>query len=415
MCAVSVHSLYRRATDTPGTFASIIHDTFLTHGIITRLLKTRKAWRKRRRDRFLDSYMTVVLLRITSKIWESNYLLTYLDATIEFLSSFVYYTSQTKNYRSELCNAMATALSTRDTLAYLKQGPYDDSVKVRANMGRSDTIGMLAAAATVGSEAAVLFLIDKVRSVSTCSELLGTPLLAACANGKIMIARILFDRMVQTEEGALSQVWYIVESLMETRRNAMLSTLLDWYFSLRPDNMRGRRRKQRNCLNWALINGDLKVFQLCLDRCTGGPCSCGLDRPVFRTACEYGHADIVKYLIDNAALEACQHHMGFTHLTEGLWTAVQHNWLVAAKVLLDHGADANGMYDNYGTRVGSALYWAVRDGYEDMIVLLLAYGAIVRGREAAGSPNIMRQAQEQGGVVEKLIRQAMLKQLRRAL
>ncbi|KAH6858429.1 hypothetical protein B0T12DRAFT_483761 [Alternaria alternata] len=56
---------------------------------------------------------------------------------------------------------MSAALSVNDILAYLRDGPYDDSISVRKNMGRADTVGMLAAAAAVNSEPALRFLVGK--------------------------------------------------------------------------------------------------------------------------------------------------------------------------------------------------------------------------------------------------------------
>jgi hypothetical protein len=83
-------------------------------------------------------------------------------------------------------------LPVNDILLYLDHGPYDQSKKIRANMGRSDTTGILAVAAAVNSLPALRFLAGKVRHLALCSELYGAPLLAATANEYVTATCFLY-------------------------------------------------------------------------------------------------------------------------------------------------------------------------------------------------------------------------------
>jgi hypothetical protein len=88
-------------------------------------------------------------------------------------------------HKERLCNAVAASLTNEDVLAYQLDGPYHNSVVVRANMGRADMMGMLSAGAATDNEGAMMLFIDQVWSESTSSEICGTPLLAAAVNGQV--------------------------------------------------------------------------------------------------------------------------------------------------------------------------------------------------------------------------------------
>jgi hypothetical protein len=73
--------------------------------------------------------------------------------------------------------------------------------------------------------------------------------------------------------------------------------------------------------------------------------------------------------------------------------------------------------DENGTRVGPAIYWAVKDGDLDVEVLLLAYGAkvpVYEGHEDVVLPECFTTVQmvkQQGGAMVRVIWQATKQQV----
>ncbi|KAH8625640.1 hypothetical protein IG631_19519 [Alternaria alternata] len=141
------------------TFAAAIQNDIFGRYSSTYYWHTRPNWK----ERLLGPNMHTLLFKMGPTRCNSMYVLNHMEATVDFLMDFSYYKmqSQRERYRLALCNAMSAALSVNDILAYLRDGPYDDSISVRKNMGRADTIGMLAAAAAVNSEPALRFLVGK--------------------------------------------------------------------------------------------------------------------------------------------------------------------------------------------------------------------------------------------------------------
>jgi hypothetical protein len=150
-----------------------------------------------------------------------------MEATVDFLMDFSYYKtqSQRERHRLALCNAMSAALSVNDILAYLRDGRYDDSISVRKNMGRADTIGMLAAAAAVNSEPALRFLVGKVRDIGQRSELYGTPLTAAAVNGHKYASSIIYERFEDSRH-QWDQLYGTINTCMYKQRATMLPTFM---------------------------------------------------------------------------------------------------------------------------------------------------------------------------------------------
>jgi hypothetical protein len=148
-------------------------------------------------NNLLRRLLPIILDKLSPERCRGDYLITYMNATTNTLLSFGDYGTITKPdvYKAQLCNAIAASLSSDDVLAYLLEGPYETLVKVRENMDRADTLGMVAVAATVGNEAVLLYFADKVQSTMTSSELYGTPLLAAAVNGQARAASIIFGRI----------------------------------------------------------------------------------------------------------------------------------------------------------------------------------------------------------------------------
>lgn len=98
-------------------------------------------------------------------------------------------------------------------------------------MCRADIVGMLDAAASVGSTPTLHYLIHKVRSAATCSELYGSPLTAAAANGQLEAATFIFAYM-KPEPEVQRQLWYTIKRCMKKHRTALLPTMLEWFFAL---------------------------------------------------------------------------------------------------------------------------------------------------------------------------------------
>jgi hypothetical protein len=139
-------------------FASAIHhDMFARHRLSS--FHVSGKFSIAQRERLLERNMHTFLLNLSRKYYNNTYILDHMDATITFLMKFSYDRSSAlrMRYKATLCNAIAAALPLNAILLYLDHGPYDKSKKVRANMSRSDTTGMLAAAAAVNSLPALRF------------------------------------------------------------------------------------------------------------------------------------------------------------------------------------------------------------------------------------------------------------------
>lgn len=358
----------------------------------------------------------------------NDYLLRHIDATVEFLLPFAhdYSEVQKETCRAQLCNTVAAVLSCEDIIAYLTEGPYDDSVVVRDNMGRSDTIGMLAAAAAVGNQPALLFFVNKVRSAATYSELYGSPLLAAAVNGQVQAAAFIFEHLSPSDD-VRQHLWRTIDTCMQQRRTAMLPTLLGWYYSFRAPIEIIRARKL-HCRAWAIRTGNLEVLQMC--DVPAKPinrhhvwANCRPAYSDFLWACKCGHAAVIQYLLDKPGMRKCMHRPDHDWRTIALQITAKHGWLVAAKMLLDKGAAVNDPVAAEDEDKMTPLECAVRGKHVDMVVLLLAHGARVplndlgpasvrNGRVFSASTHLA--AEEQGGDMARIIRMAVLEQLRRA-
>ncbi|RYO18417.1 hypothetical protein AA0121_g5087 [Alternaria tenuissima] len=288
----------------------------------------------------------------------SMYVLDHMEATVDFLMDFSYYKtqSQRERYRLALCSAMSAALSVNDILAYLRDGPYDDSISVRKNMGRADTVGMLAAAAAVNSEPALRFLVGKVRDIGQRSELYGTPLTAAAVNGHKYASSIIYERFEDSRR-QWDQLYETIDTCMYKQRATMLPTFMGWYLKSCDSGRAIYDAKYERC-KWAIIR-----------------------------ACEHGHVHIIQYFLETDATlgdatytyEAGR--IGAQGLSQGLVLAVQNGWLGAARLLIESGAQIKkSEYDD--TVCAPALWHAVKRGHVDMVMLLLAYGVVIPAKNS---------------------------------
>lgn len=135
--------------------------------------------------------------------------------------------------------------------------------------------------------------------------------------------------------------------------------------------------------------------------------SCGLGHSEFQTAYSSGHKDIIKFFLGNSKPQHCKHRHGFSHLNHGLWVAAEHGWLLATKLLLNYGASVDDDTDANGRRSGSVIFWAVKSGNADVVVLLLAYGAKVPVLDGDTlDMTIQQMAQRQSGTMARIIEQA---------
>jgi hypothetical protein len=348
--------------------------------------------------------MNIFLLNMSRKHCNSTYILGHMDATITFLMKFSYDRSSAlrMRYKAALCNAIAAALPLNAILLYLDHGPYDESKKVRENMGRSDTTGMLAAAAAVNSLPALRFLAGKVRHLALCSELYGAPLLTAAANENITATCFLYDYLKDTERFSC-QLHYTIElCFVKHCGDTLLPILIGWYLPLLRKYT--RRIAKKYYANWAVAAGYLEVLQMCWqEKLTGRSRICTLDHHYFYKACERGHPKTVECFIRATFRHAnvrhlCKSKTRFCALTRVLWTACKRGWLRTAKLLLDHGADFNRVLDEWNTKEGPALHWAILGGNVHVVVLLLAFGAKVKNQTS-----ITGLATRRGGAMAQVV------------
>jgi hypothetical protein len=415
--------LYVDYADWLGTFALAIHDDICGRQPIETF--DNLVFRPHSRSRLLRALLPTILYRMSPKKCRSDYLLRHMDATIAFLQSFT--GDDSKNtaelYKRHLCNAIAASLSNQNVIAYLLDGPYKHSVKVRKNMGRADKIGVLAAAAAVGNEPVLRVFINKVRSESASSELYGTPFLAAAVNGQIQAAAFILERMSFETSG--TQLWTTIKQCMETRHIDMLPTLFTWYYARSRGHEISRTKQQ--IARWAIKTGNLEVLQLSFKKAVklnpnhdASACDPGHD--LFTMACRFGHQNIIHYFLKDGAPPRCSKHGSSSHhLTLGIQLAATHGWLVAMKLFLDSGAEVNKTVTAKGVRTDTAIGRAVESGYVNMVVLLLAYGAQIPLSDykilARGGwlqkRSTMQLAREQGGSMNRIVEQAVEQQSRR--
>jgi hypothetical protein len=304
---------------------------------------------------------------------------------------------------------MSAALTVNDILAYLCEGPFDDSIKVRRNMGRADTIGMLAAAAAVNSGPALRFLVGKVRDVGQRSELYGTPLTAAAVNGHLYSATFIYEHM----EGGVpvwNQLYEAIDTCMYKQRATILPILMGWYLK-HCDSAKLLKESKHIWTDWAISRGELDVLHLCYDPSHATMCKRQLKATPFYLACQHGHANIIQYFLQidpalRGAIRACRKGSTMAHeLLEGLAVAVEHGWLVATRLLIQSGVQINQTAQD-GTSFTPALWYAVKGGHVDMVLLLLAYGAVVPKRNCIENDGIWALAANQGWRMARLIKEA---------
>jgi hypothetical protein len=358
------------------TFAAAIHNDMFGGYSASYYRRFNADWKKR----LLGPNMHTVLSKMGPTRCNSTYILDHMDATVDFLMDFSFYKTQAQRvrYRSALCVAMSAALCVDDILAYFCDGPYDDSIKVRKNMGRADTVGMLAAAAAVNSEPALRFLVGKVHDVGLRSELYSTPLTAAAVNGHLYSSAFIYDCL---ENGVhkRNQLYNAIDICMFKQRTIILPTLMDWYLKYYHLGSLKQVAKE-GWTDWAISKGELNVLRFCYDPEHGVRCQRRLEVTPFRLACAYGHAHVIQYLlqVDNtlrgAVRNAKKDFVGARELSEGLAAVAKHGWLVAARLLIHVQINHSGRDRSF---LRPVFWYAVKGGHVDMVVLLLAYGAAV--------------------------------------
>jgi hypothetical protein len=392
------------------TFAAAIHNDMFCRYSASYYRRFNADWK----ERLLGPNMHTVLSKMGPTRCNSTYILDHMDATVDFLMDFSFYKTQAQRvrYRLALCVTISAALCVDDILAYLCDGPYDDSIKVRKNMGRADTVGMLAAAAAVNSEPALRFLVGKVHDVGLRSELYSTPLTAAAVNGHFFSSAFIYD-CLKNGVHKRNQLYNAIDICMFKQRAIILPTLMKWYLEYCHSGSLKRVAKE-GWTDWAILKGELDVLRFCYDHEHGVRCQRRLEVTPFRLACEYGHAHVIQYLLEfddtlrGAMRTGKKGFVGACELSEGLAAAAEHGWLVAAGLLILVQIYHSGRDRSF---LGPVLWYAVKGGHVDIVVLLLAYGAAVPKKKRLKREGIWALAANQGWKMTSLIEEAWKAQL----
>ncbi|RYN51230.1 hypothetical protein AA0114_g5514 [Alternaria tenuissima] len=300
----------------------------------------------------------------------SMYVLNHMEATVDFLMDFSYYKtqSQRERYRLALCSAMSAALSVNDILAYLRDGPYDDSISVRKNMGRADTIGMLAAAAAV--------------------------------NGHKYASSIIYERFEDSRR-QWDQLYETIDTCMYKQRATMLPTFMGWYLKSCDSGRAIYDAKYERC-KWAIIRGELDVVRRCYN---------------FKRAIK-SDRQLEYFLETDATLGDATYtyeagRIGAQGLSQGLVLAVQNGWLGAARLLIESGAQIKkSEYDD--TVCAPALWHAVKRGHVDMVMLLLAYGVVIPAKNSKKHAGFWTLTMKRGTKMASLMEEAWMIRTRKA-
>ena len=316
-------------------------------------------------------------------------------------------------YKQQLSVAIATALPSEDILAYLEDGPFSKFARVTKDRRLQDRKGVLAAAAAVGCLPALVSFVGKVRSLEDSSELYGTPLLAASANGQDVVAEFIFNHHQLRARGRHAGATLNV--CMQKRSVALLAKLFKWFWEGKQMKPWNRLIKKNACIRWAIRNGNVDFLLQSAPNYGQVHVSqkerCGLGHADFLMACEYGHPRMLKCYLDNGTPRLCRHERGPSHLALGLELAAANGWFLASKLLLDNGADVNYMMHDHEGTWEPPVSWAVKARNVDLVVLLLACGATIPLHGTPGRTSIIiALAKDPDSVMARLIRQAIQQQ-----
>jgi hypothetical protein len=86
----------------------------------------------------------------------------------------------------------------------------------------------------------------------------------------------------------------------------MLPTLLTWYYRLDPSLMDVSSTKE-TVMSWATRTGNIDALRICYDLIIDprhGVKTCII---WFSEVCKYGHADIIRFFLSEAAPPRCKH------------------------------------------------------------------------------------------------------------
>jgi ankyrin repeat protein len=194
---------------------------------------------------------------------------------------------------------------------------------------------------------------------------------------------------------------------MAKNRGALPPQLLSWFFNRCPKRRRVDEAK-KGLTRWAVESGDLHVLQEYYEPKSSPEYTCVLSGNDFLRACTFGHVDIVSYFLTTGhtctlTRHECVARPDVCRLACGFSAAVEGQRLITVKLLLDYGADVNREFEGDNMTKFTPLLTAVRKMNVDMVVLLLAYGAVVPKKS-------MFRTIRQGGPMERLVEQAWRQQ-----
>lgn len=164
----------------------------------------------------------------------------------------------------------------------------------------------------------------------------------------------------------------------------------------------GGKRGGRTALQQAAELGRLDYVSVLLDAHAdvNAPPAASYGVTALQAACEEGHIEIIKLLLEKGASvnePGAQRH---GHSSPALFCAVKANNIRLAELLLAKGASVNGILDGQ-----SALQVAVMHGRDEMINLLLRFGADIHTSSDLDATDVLWSAVENGNmeIVQNLI------------
>ncbi|XP_064497393.1 ankyrin repeat domain-containing protein 7-like [Pseudopipra pipra] len=125
-------------------------------------------------------------------------------------------------------------------------------------------------------------------------------------------------------------------------------------------------------------------------------CVCLISRTPLHLACINGHADVVRFLVD----ENCKLNPGDKYKRSPLMLAVQHQHRDCVAVLLEHGAN----HDHRAATGNTALHFAVLVSSKSLVELLLEHGADIDVKNELGyTPLTLAITERCKGMIEFLL------------
>jgi len=306
----------------------------------------------------------------------------------------------------------------KKVIKYFESSIFDINQKDTSEDSTGDTA--LGYACKYGHLEIVKFLVEKGADINQKNDFGKTPLMYASARGHLEIVELLLKNKADINKknskdmtalmyASLHEYPKIVKLLIEkgasinnkdnNKFNAFMLANKNTHSSNKADliliqkSLKGREnllKKNFKELLEASKNGNLKKVELLLkennvDINEKDSIGDSIGNTALMEACEYGHLEIVKLLIEKGADVNLDNNFGIT----ALMYASKKGYLKIIELLLKNDADIN-YQDNYGKNSAyTALIYACKEGQLETVKLLLKKGANINEKDVSNETALL--------------------------